>query len=73
MSAVLRWQPKSSIYHLFERLDRQPHRTEMAKEVYLLETKLADESDERLLILDGHNSHVTVSLFKSLRWPGKAN
>ncbi len=42
---------------------------EWLKAVYLPQTKPADESDARLLILDGHNSHVTVSLFQSLKWP----
>ena len=40
--------------------------------VYLPETKPADESDARLLILDGHNSHVTVSLLQGLKWPEMA-
>ena len=35
--------------------------------VYLPQTKPADESDARLLILDGHNSHATVSLFQCLK------
>jgi hypothetical protein len=35
---------------------------EWLKEVYLPQTQPADESDARLIILDGHGSHVSVSI-----------
>lgn len=35
---------------------------EWLKSVYLPQTKPADESDARLIILDGHGSHATVRL-----------
>ena len=40
---------------------------EWLRAVYFLQTKPADESDARLFILDGHNSHAMVSLFQSLK------
>jgi hypothetical protein len=36
---------------------------EWLKEVYLPQTQPADESDARLIILDGHGSHVSVSIY----------
>lgn len=33
------------------------------KEVYLPQTQPADESDTRLIILDGYGSHVSVSIY----------
>jgi hypothetical protein len=36
---------------------------EWLKEVYLPQTQPADESDARLIMLDGHGSHVSVSIY----------
>lgn len=36
---------------------------EWLEEVYLPQTQPADESDARLIILDGHGSHATVGFF----------
>ncbi|KAJ3455355.1 hypothetical protein MRS44_013955 [Fusarium solani] len=40
---------------------------EWLKEVYLPQTQPADESDARLIILDGHRSHVSVAYGKELQ------
>ena len=36
---------------------------EWLKEIYLPQTQPADESDARLIILDGHGSHVSVGVY----------
>jgi hypothetical protein len=38
---------------------------EWLKQVYLPQTQPEDESDARLIILDGHRSHVSVSIYLS--------